>query len=69
MSYIQWRKSSYSGATENNCLQLASTAPAAILLRESDDPAHVITTTPAALGSLLRTARAGGFDHLGRAGQ
>ncbi|MFH8369024.1 DUF397 domain-containing protein [Streptomyces sp. NPDC018031] len=68
MSNIQWRKSSYSGATENNCVQVAR-VPGVALLRESDDPAHTITTSPAVLARFLRAAQTGGFDHLGRAGQ
>lgn len=67
---LAWQKSSYSTEVdEHHCVELASAAPAAVLLRESDDPAHMITTTPAALARFLRTAQAGGFDHLGRAGQ
>ncbi|MFG2577945.1 DUF397 domain-containing protein [Streptomyces malaysiensis] len=64
MSHIQWRKSSYSGdADGNNCVELGQT-DAAILLRESDDPCVVITTTPAALRGLVARIKTGGFDHM-----
>ncbi|MFE5123816.1 DUF397 domain-containing protein [Streptomyces sp. NPDC056669] len=61
-----WRKSSYSGESDqHNCVELART-PDSILLRESDEPHTVIATTPAALRALTRAARAGRFDHLSR---
>ncbi|GAA3639518.1 DUF397 domain-containing protein [Streptomyces iranensis] len=66
MSDIQpWRKSSYSGDAANNCVELARTLDA-VLLRESDEPQTVITTTPTALRSLTRAVRAGRFDQLSR---
>ncbi|MGW7695955.1 DUF397 domain-containing protein [Streptomyces asiaticus] len=66
MSDIQhWRKSSYSGDAANNCVELART-PDTVLLRESDEPHTVITTTPAALRALTRAVRAGRFDQLSR---
>ncbi|MFC9226028.1 DUF397 domain-containing protein [Streptomyces hygroscopicus] len=66
MSYVQrWRKSSYSGDAANNCVELART-PDTVLLRESDDPQTVITTTPAALRALTRAVKAGRLDHLSR---
>ncbi|MFI5687703.1 DUF397 domain-containing protein [Streptomyces sp. NPDC051636] len=40
-----WQKSSYSGGGEGNaCLELAAT-PAALYLRESDEPATVLKTS------------------------
>lgn len=66
MSDIQhWRKSSYSGDAANNCVELART-PDSILLRESDEPHTVITTTPAALRTLTQAVKAGRFDHVSR---
>ncbi|MEU4895477.1 DUF397 domain-containing protein [Streptomyces sp. NPDC044780] len=67
MSYVQrWRKSSYSGEdAEHNCVELGRAADA-VLLRESDDPNVVITTTPAALRAFTRSVRAGRLDHLFR---
>ncbi|WP_413799208.1 DUF397 domain-containing protein [Streptomyces iranensis] len=67
MSHIQWRKSSYSAdAPDNACVELAHAPDAAILLRESDEPGTVITTTPTALRALTRAVRAGRFDQLSR---
>ncbi|WAP55930.1 DUF397 domain-containing protein [Streptomyces sp. S465] len=68
MSYVQhWRKSSYSAdAPDNACVELAHAPDAAILLRESDDPRTVITTTPTALRAFTRSVRAGRLDHLFR---
>ncbi|WP_039938771.1 DUF397 domain-containing protein [Streptomyces himastatinicus] len=61
-----WRKSSFSGTNaENHCLELAA-LDGKISLRESDDPAEVVTTTPASLGTFIRTAKRGGLDHLTR---
>jgi hypothetical protein len=54
--YISWRKSSFS-ADGNNCLELAMTPGAAVHIRESDDPAVVLNTTPARLAALLTLAR------------
>ncbi|MBL1112731.1 DUF397 domain-containing protein [Streptomyces sp. 110] len=63
---MHWRKSSYSGEdAEHNCVELGRT-PGAILLRESDEPQTVITTTPAALRALTRAVRDGRFDQLSR---
>ncbi|WJD99656.1 DUF397 domain-containing protein [Streptomyces antimycoticus] len=62
-----WRKSSYSAdAPDNACVELAHGPGAAVLLRESDEPGTVITTTPAALRALTRAAKAGRFDQLSR---
>ncbi|NEW72811.1 DUF397 domain-containing protein [Streptomyces rhizosphaericus] len=64
---MYWRKSSYSGEdAEHNCVELARTPDAVLLLRESDEPGTVIATTPAALRALTRAARAGRFDQLSR---
>ncbi|MET7649746.1 DUF397 domain-containing protein [Streptomyces sp. NPDC005486] len=52
-----WRKSSFSGGGDgNNCVELAST-PTALHLRESDDPATVLTTTRTPLTHLLAAIR------------
>ncbi|MFF3502290.1 DUF397 domain-containing protein [Streptomyces sp. NPDC003247] len=52
-----WQKSSYSGPDDgNNCLELAST-PTTLHLRESDDPATVLTTTRTPLDHLLNAVR------------
>jgi Domain of unknown function (DUF397) len=52
----KWQKSSFSGMEpDNNCLELAA-FPHGPALRESDDPAVVLATTPARLAALLRAA-------------
>jgi len=66
MQQVNWRKSTFSGHADNNCVELAA-QDGKISLRESDDPAEVIATTPAALGIFIRTAKRGGLDHLTRA--
>lgn len=62
VSEILWRKSSYSEQS-GNCLELA-VLEGRILLRESDDPGIVVTTTPAKLAAFLAGAKAGEFDDL-----
>ncbi|WP_369261222.1 DUF397 domain-containing protein [Streptomyces sp. R35] len=54
-----WRKSSYSGPGDgDSCVELAST-PTTLRLRESDDPATILTTTPTPLAQLLQAIRTG----------
>ncbi|MEU6279620.1 DUF397 domain-containing protein [Streptomyces sp. NPDC047028] len=59
---IQWRKSSFSEQS-GNCLELA-VVDGQVLVRESDDPGVVVTTTRAKLAAFLAGARAGEFDDL-----
>lgn len=49
---IRWRKSSFSGHPEADCLELAS-YEGDILLRESDDPRVVVKATPEQLQTFL----------------
>lgn len=53
---IDWQKSSYS-ASASNCVELAASAGGTTHLRESEDPATVLTTTPVRLRALLALAR------------
>ncbi|MFI0780209.1 DUF397 domain-containing protein [Streptomyces sp. NPDC021212] len=62
---VNWRKATFSGHADNNCVELAC-ADGKVLVRESDDPAAVVTITPASLGTFIRTAKRGGLDHLTR---
>lgn len=48
-----WQKSSFSGAAEADCVELAS-LQGSLLLRESDDPGTMITTTATGLAALIR---------------
>ncbi|GAA2654673.1 DUF397 domain-containing protein [Streptomyces vastus] len=55
-----WQKSSFSGGADgNNCLELATTGPRSIHLRESDDPTTQFTTAPTTLAHLLQGIRSG----------
>ncbi|MGX2994858.1 DUF397 domain-containing protein [Streptomyces sp. JNUCC 64] len=57
----QWQKSSYSNG-ETQCIEIA-TRDGHILVRESDLPAMVVTTTPAKLRAFLLGVKAGESDH------
>ncbi|WP_310728601.1 DUF397 domain-containing protein [Streptomyces sp. N2A] len=59
---IQWRKSTYSEQS-GNCLELA-VVDGQVLVRESDDPGVIVSTTPAKLAAFLAGAKAGEFDDL-----
>ncbi|MFJ9585258.1 DUF397 domain-containing protein [Streptomyces acidicola] len=51
----QWQKSTFSSGTDgSNCVELAHSEEAALLLRESDDPTRILPVTPTALAALLR---------------
>lgn len=50
---INWQKSSYSGGGDgNNCLEIATSATV-LLLRESDEPATVLTTSRPQIAALI----------------
>ncbi|MFJ4440215.1 DUF397 domain-containing protein [Streptomyces sp. NPDC088923] len=59
-----WQKSSFSGAGGENCIELRSTAPGTIDLRESTAPDMVVSTTSDNLRAFLLGVKAGEFDHL-----
>ncbi|QLE73612.1 DUF397 domain-containing protein [Streptomyces rectiverticillatus] len=60
MRAIAWQKSTYSGTGDNNdCVEVAATGDL-IALRESDAPATVLRTAPAALGALILALKGGG---------
>jgi hypothetical protein len=56
-----WQRSSFCSGGGNNCVELAATSTGDVALRESESPAHVITTDRAALRALLRGVQAGKF--------
>ncbi|WP_344117794.1 DUF397 domain-containing protein [Streptomyces blastmyceticus] len=62
MSETQWQKSSYS-TDGNECIELARSA-GVVLMRESDTPDLIVTTTPVKLRAFLLGAKNGEFDHL-----
>jgi hypothetical protein len=59
MSEFTWQKSSFSTADVNqDCLEVALGPKGHdVRLRESEDPATVLTSTPARLAALLRCVR------------
>ncbi|MFG2914031.1 DUF397 domain-containing protein [Kitasatospora sp. NPDC048298] len=62
MTHLNWQKSSFS-SDQANCVEIAS-ANELIYIRESDDPATIVTTTPTKLRTWIHGAKAGEFDHL-----
>ncbi|MEU8626903.1 DUF397 domain-containing protein [Streptomyces sp. NPDC048669] len=58
---IRWQKSSFSGGGEQ-CLEVAQDAEQ-ILMRESDDPGAVTTTSRAKFAAFIKGVKAGEFDH------
>ncbi|WKX72395.1 DUF397 domain-containing protein [Streptomyces sp. XD-27] len=64
MSQFTWQKSSFSEPGSDQCVEVAAGPTGTTHLRESDDPAIVIRTNPAALRALMRAVKRGEFDHL-----
>ncbi|MCZ4120749.1 DUF397 domain-containing protein [Streptomyces sp. H39-S7] len=59
MPQLNWQKSSFSDGAGANCLELAiSPADVTILLRESDAPGVILTTTRTRLADLLTRIKA-----------
>ncbi|MFD4999615.1 DUF397 domain-containing protein [Streptomyces buecherae] len=58
----KWQKSSFSGGGGEQCLELADVS-GEILVRESDDPNIILTTTPTKLHTLIHDIKAGKYDH------
>ncbi|WP_406330638.1 DUF397 domain-containing protein [Streptomyces sp. NBC_00203] len=55
-----WQKSSYSGFGDgNDCVEIGTTDPRSLHLRESDTPATHLTTTPTPLAALLHHIKSG----------
>ncbi|WP_409234901.1 DUF397 domain-containing protein [Streptomyces sp. PA5.6] len=53
---VQWQKSSFSGPADGSqCVELARDE-SRLLLRESDDPDHILTLTATALSALISHA-------------
>ncbi|WNE98985.1 DUF397 domain-containing protein [Streptomyces luomodiensis] len=63
MSECRWQKSSYS-VEGSNCLYVAAGERDTIMLRESEQPEVVLSTTRARLRTFIRAAKAGQFDHV-----
>ncbi|TDC74095.1 DUF397 domain-containing protein [Streptomyces hainanensis] len=56
-----WQKSSYSNE-EGNCVELAITPAARLLIRESDTPDTVLTASPARVRALLHRLKGPATD-------
>lgn len=59
---IEWQKSSFSGGGGENCVEVAHNAKS-IVMRESDEPSLILTTTPAKFRAFILGVKAGEFDH------
>lgn len=62
MSRHSRQKSTYCGDASNCVALAADIGRGAVLLRESENPATVLTTSPAPLHSLIRTLKRGQLD-------
>ncbi|WP_228429551.1 DUF397 domain-containing protein [Streptomyces sp. WAC 00631] len=58
-----WQKSSFSGASGENCLEIAG-VPGGLLIRESEAPRTVFMASRLALAGLVAGVKAGEFDGL-----
>jgi hypothetical protein len=59
---IQWQKSSFSGGGGENCVEVAQ-HDGNIVMRESDAPGDIITTSRDKLAAFIQGVKAGEFDH------
>ncbi|MET8296803.1 DUF397 domain-containing protein [Streptomyces sp. NPDC005180] len=60
---VTWQKSSFSGGNGENCIEVGHNR-GHIMLRESESPDTIVTTTPAKLAAFIHGVKAGEFDHL-----
>jgi hypothetical protein len=59
----EWRKSSFSGGSGGNCVEVATNLPGMVAVRDSKDPAGpVLTLTPAQWRSFTAGVQLGQFD-------
>ena len=63
MNVISWRQSSYCQESAS-CVNVAAGARDTIMLRESEHPDAILSTTRAPLRAFIRAAKAGQFDHV-----
>jgi len=58
-----WRKSSRSGGTGGNCVEVAQNLPGVTAVRDSKNPTGpALVFEPATFGAFLRTVKAGQLD-------
>lgn len=59
-----WRKSSYSGGSNGDCVEVADHLPGTVPVRDSKDPhGPFLTFSAPAWASFLRAVRNGEFPH------
>ncbi|MFE9459100.1 DUF397 domain-containing protein [Streptomyces californicus] len=61
---LEWQKSSFS-ASQDQCVEITEKA-GQILMRESDDPSAVTTTSREKFAAFIQGVKAGEFDHFAR---
>ncbi|WP_098011132.1 DUF397 domain-containing protein [Streptomyces sp. sk226] len=61
---LEWQKSSFS-ASQDQCVEITESA-GQILMRESDDPSAVTTTSREKFAAFIQGVKAGEFDHFAR---
>ncbi|WP_063734861.1 DUF397 domain-containing protein [Streptomyces sp. RTd22] len=62
MNVVAWRQSSYCQESAS-CVNVAVGEPDTIMLRESEHPEAILSTTRAPLRAFIRAAKAGHFDN------
>ncbi|WNE98986.1 DUF397 domain-containing protein [Streptomyces luomodiensis] len=63
MNPVSWRQSSYCQESAS-CVNVARGERDTIMLRESEQPEVVLSTTRARLRTFIRAAKAGQLDHV-----
>ncbi|MFG2128089.1 DUF397 domain-containing protein [Streptomyces sp. NPDC048751] len=58
MPELHWQKSTFSQEA-SACIYIATAPEGTTLLRESDDPETILTTSPRQIGALIATLRSG----------
>ncbi|MEV7808630.1 DUF397 domain-containing protein [Microbispora sp. NPDC088329] len=63
LSGAQFRKSSYSGATNDNCVEVATNVPGLVAVRDSKDRSGpVLAFTPSEWSAFIAGVKNGEFD-------
>jgi hypothetical protein len=63
LSHAVWRKSSWSGGDNGNCVEVASNLPGVTAVRDSKNPTGpALVFAPAAFGAFIDTVKAGQLD-------
>ncbi|MCQ8831319.1 DUF397 domain-containing protein [Streptomyces malaysiensis] len=68
MNPVSWRQSSYCQESAS-CVNVARGERDTIVLRESEQPEVILTTTRTRLRTFISAAKAGQFDHIDGAGR